>query len=376
MGWAERLPNGLYRACWRDDAGRKRSKSGIKGEAAAKRFAGEQESKQRRGDPTALGRMPTWGDWSARWVAARQAEDSTAKQDRFRIDKYLTPRWADVRINRITRTDVQAWVNELLNTEVGRDEDDEPRYLSPATVDRIYRLLSASLKAAALDDDIPLAVSPCRKIEIPDASPGHEHFLTRAEFLLILKYLNDPWRSMAELLVWTGMRFGEAAGLHWQRVDLENGLIDVVETWDPVSARIKTYPKGKARRTVPIPVHLLPALRRQVDRHETPEGKCGVRHKAGGAPCRSGLVVPGPEGGPMHGQNFGRRDWSSAVNAAGIGPTRLHDLRHTYASWLVQAGIPLQEVQRLLGHKSILTTQRYAHLGTSQNERVLAALNL
>jgi integrase len=72
--------------------------------------------------------------------------------------------------------------------------------------------------------------------------------------------------------------------------------------------------------------------------------------------------------------NFGRRQWATAVGLAGVDHVRLHDLRHTTASWLVQAGITLQEVQRILGHASIVTTGRYSHLGDSQDAAVRAAL--
>lgn len=375
MAWAEQLPSGKWRAVWRNAEGRSRSKSGIKSKPAAERFAGEQESKARRGDPTDLGKMPTWGDWCPIWLGARQTEASTSKQDLLRVRKYLVPKWSAHRLNRITRTHVQAWVNELLDFQIGVDAEDEPRFLSPATIDRIYRLFSASMKAATLDEDVPLLVSPCRDIDIPDAAPGHEHFLTRLEHSMVAALMNDPWRAMVEMLGGTGMRFGEAAGLHWQRVDFDKMLIDIVETWEPVSGKIKPYPKGVARRAVPIPDWLLPTLQAQLERAGAHAGKCGVSHRPGGAACRSALVIPAPKGGPMDGANLGRRDWATAVTAAGIGHTRLHDLRHSYASWLVQDGVMLQEVQRLLGHKSILTTQRYAHLGTSQNERVLAALN-
>lgn len=376
MPWVEKLPSGKWRGGWRDDTGRKRSRSGFRTRPAALRFAGEQESKARRGDPSFVARAPTWGDWRDQWLAARRVEASTAKQDSVRVGRYLTPRWDGQRLNRITRREVQAWVNELLDTpayrqRVSDDEDDGPRTLSPATVDRIYRLFSASMKAAVLDGKI--AASPCVGITIPTAAPGHERYLTRAEFDLIAYRLREPWRSMALVLVGTGMRFGEAAGLHWQRVDLAAGLIDIVETWDPASGTVKGYPKGKSRRSVPIPGWLRETLEALIDRQGEPGHSCGLRHSSS-VRCRSGLVIPAPEGGAMDGHNFGRRDWADAVVLAGVGHVRLHDLRHTYASWLVQDGISLQEVQRLLGHASIVTTQRYAHLGTSQHARTLAAL--
>lgn len=77
----------------------------------------------------------------------------------------------------------------------------------------------------------------------------------------------------------------------------------------------------------------------------------------------------------MDGHNFGQRDLHVAAELAGVAPLRLHDARHSYASWLRQAGVALEEIQRLLGHASSVTTQRYAALGESQYDQILAALN-
>lgn len=363
MPWAEQLPNGLWRACWRDQANRKRSLAGIKNKATALRIAGEHEAKNRRGETTATGRCPTWGDWCPMWVAARVVEPSTAEIDALRVERYLKPRWATRRLNSIARSDVQAWVNELASGD-----------LAPATVEKVYRLLSSSMTAAVRDERIPVIVNPCTGVKLPTIAPGHERFLTRAEVGVIVYFLDPVYQLAVQLAAGTGMRWGELAGLHWQRVDLGTGLIDIIETWDPTAQRVKSYPKGHNRRTVPIPTWLAASLGDALDRVPAGAQDCGQPHARGGARCRSALVAPGPQGGPMNGRNFGRREWDRACRMAGLEPPRLHDLRHTYASWLVQDGIPLQEVQRLLGHASIVTTQRYAHLGSSQNDRVLAVL--
>jgi integrase len=381
MPWVKPLPNGKFRACWRDDMGTERSRSGFNQEAAAKRYAGEQEGKSRRGELSRDGRAPKWGDWCDEWLARRRVASGTARQDAVRIDKHLRPHWANQRMNRITNSMVQDWINELSVTPAtvskpkrpGKDYAPPPvRYLSPATVTRIYHLFSASMKAAVIDGRI--AASPCVGVKIAPAAPGHERYLTRTEFDNILFHLAEPYRTAAVILTGTGMRFGELAGLHWARVDLEQGLLHVIETWDPVDRVVKPFPKGKVARTVPIVSWVRDALTTQLDRLAgEPAGNCGQTHTAG-VKCRSPLVVTLPGGSPLDGHNFGQREWARAVKLSGVGHARPHDLRHSYASWLVQDGVPLQEVQRLLGHVSIITTQRYANLGDSQNEKVRAAL--
>ena len=70
-----------------------------------------------------------------------------------------------------------------------------------------------------------------------------------------------------------------------------------------------------------------------------------------------------------------RRHWQPALKRAHLEPGTVHDLRHTYASWLRQAGVDLEVVQRLLGHATILTTQRYTHFGADAHRTARDALD-
>lgn len=361
MPWAEKLPSGRYRACWRDDAGRQRSRSSFVQEAQALRWAGEQEGKTRRGELVSTGRSPSWEAWCAEWLQLRRVEPSTARQDAMRIRKHLQPKWGKQRLNRITRPQIQAWVNTLERADG----------LAPATVQRVYHLMSASMKAAVYAGI--LAVNPCSGIVLPTPEPGHERFLTRGEFDLALANMGEPCRSAAIGLATTGMRFGELAGLHWDQVDMLGGTITVLLTWDEADRRVKAYPKSKKQRTIPIPTALR-GLLEQLWEADPPTRSCGLEH-AGRRKCASSLVFTAAEGGPLDSGNLRHRQFAPALAAAGIAPARLHDLRHSYASWLVQAGVPLQAVGDLLGHASLATTMRYAHFGTTQHDMIRDVLD-
>ena len=165
---------------------------------------------------------------------------------------------------------------------------------------------------------------------------------------------------MALLLAGTGLRWGEAAGLHVERTS--DDWVDVVDVWDQRARIMKPYPKGKRRRHVPLPAWVEIA---------DDTGPCGLEHA--GRRCRTSLVIPSTRGSVMDSGRF-RTRWDAACLAAGVGHVRPHDLRHTYASWLLQAGVSLAEVGRLLGHTSPLTTQRYAHLAETPSRAVLDAV--
>lgn len=370
MAYAQQLSSGRWRGCYLDGNKKKAYVPGTfprKERARDAAVIAEAESREFGWkDPTAAGKL--YADWVAEWWPSRTVEASTLKSDLQRMNLYVLGRWGETRLHEIGRGDVKAWANELAATPNGRGEDDygEPYLLSPATVRQYVALLSGSL-AAAVDEGI-LPGNPAARLKLPPPAPAHERFLTHTEYAAILNHLpSDRDRLIADSLVNTGLRFGEFAGAHWARVNEVSAVLRVVETWDPVAGRVKAYPKGKRLREVPVSAELLERWRGFVR-----GDRCGKSHTTGR--CQSGLIVTGPQGEPLYAHNWGTRVWAPAVEAAGVGHVRVHDLRHTYASWLLQGGRSLAEVGKLLGHMSTTTTARYAWLEKSNRGDVLEAL--
>ena len=359
MAWAEKLPSGKYRGVYRDAGGKRRSAGTFTHKPRAERAAAAAEERARRAlAANGEGFKIPWGQWCDDWWPTRNVEPSTLKVDAYRRAKHLDPRWSAVPLGAIRRHDVEAWAATLRRDGLG-----------PASVRRVVRLLSVSLEAAV--DAQHIEANPASRIKLSTEPPAPERFLTREEYAAIRAHLpTTDDQFVADLLVYTGMRWGEMSGLHWHRVDLARGFLQVVETYDDSTSRIKAYPKGKAARPIPLTPELVKGLRERQGRMRA-AGGCGVEHTNG--KCRSGLVVTTPGGRPLRNSNW-TPTWRMAVDMSGVGHVRPHDLRHTFASWLLQAGIPLAEVSRLLGHSSLRTTERYAHLAEPPNEAVLAAL--
>lgn len=379
MAWAETLPAGGFRGCYRNAEGKKRSsKTGDDGRPFVRRkqaeawALGQEEKSRRTGRDLTAGRMP-WGRWCDEWLPTRRIEAST-KRSGAPILRNVRERWDAVPLNEIAPMALRRWVREL-----------EQRY-APSSIEKHFYLLSASLKAAQAEGLID--VNPCRGVELPPLPPAEERYLTDAEISQIMYRLDGPYRVLGEILVGTGMRLSEACGLHWHRVNLARGTVDVIETWDLDDNAMKAYPKGKKRRTVPMTEELVELLVRWRDMHGGGEGVCGRDHARYAAArrraeargidptdrCQSALVVPGPKGAPLNNHGFGKRHWKRAVTKAGIVGATPHALRHTYASRLLTAGVSLARVQKLLGHESIVTTERYAHLIDDGHDEVRAAL--
>ena len=152
----------------------------------------------------------------------------------------------------------------------------------------------------------------------------------------------------------TGMRKGEILPLTWDQVDLTARIIRLTDT------------KNGEGRDLPINDDLLATLQ-AIPRHlHTQEGKDG---RAEGYSCLY-VFCDGT------GQPFGnvRRSFETASREAEITDFRFHDLRHTFASWLVMNGTDLNTVKELLGHKTIEMTLRYAHLSPDHKRRAVAGL--
>ncbi|WP_022906649.1 tyrosine-type recombinase/integrase [Curtobacterium sp. B18] len=245
----------------------------------------------------------------------------------------------------ITRHDVKAWAADLLTS--GMD---------PATVQRCVALLSASL-VAAVDAGI-ITANPASRLRLANADNTRERYLTKDEAFRLLDEIPEGIpRAMAAMFFGTGLRWGEAAGATLQRLDSDSGVFRVAETWDDKLKQPKDYPKGRRRRTVPVPDWTLAYLEPLV------------------VARRGGFIFLSADGTPLDHHNYRSRIWIPAVKRAGLDDVHLHDARHTYASWLTQDGVPLDEVGRLLGHVSPLTMHRYAHLAETPSVAVFGALS-
>lgn len=153
----------------------------------------------------------------------------------------------------------------------------------------------------------------------------------------------DHLRPMVLLALNTGLRRGELFNLTWPDVDLERRLLTV---------------KGhgaKSGQTRHIPLN-----------DEAHEVLTGWRHEGA-----RGLVFPNREGKRLDNINTA---WAGLLEAASIAGFRFHDLRHTFASKLVMAGIDLNTVRELLGHSDLKMTLRYAHLAPEHKAQAVARL--
>lgn len=379
MAWTKLLPSGKHQGLYRDGNGKEKSAGSFPHKKAALNAATLKEAESRSGgwrDPAAAARP--WGEWCAEWWPTRKLEASTAANEAGFRDHHLMPKWEDVPLGGITRQDGRKWIAELMATErripaAEHKRREDPKYkpvvqlLAASSVQRIFGIFSASLMAAVDAEIIP--ANPLYKLKLPQRAPAQERYLTKAEYQALDGMLDSKRdAAVVGLLIGSGMRWGEALGLHSQRVDRERMMIHIVETWDEASGMIKPYPKGKLARSVPLQDWVAKLLD---ELGTVATATCGHAHQAGR--CRSGLVLHSP-GEMTNLDNWRKRVWTPALNAAGIGHARPHDLRHTYASWLIQSGVPLAEVSRLLGHASQTTTERYAHLAELPADHVAAAL--
>jgi integrase len=161
------------------------------------------------------------------------------------------------------------------------------------------------------------------------------------------EHFADHLEPIVLTLLNTGLRFGELTQLRWAAVDLRSRLLTV----DGDTA------KSELTRYVPMPAEVLSILARW-----RMQKRAGPRD----------LVFPGKHGRPLVDI---KTAWKPLLRRAAIEQFRLHDLRHTYASKLVQRGVDLYKVQRLLGHASPAMTQRYAHLAPDHLAAAVAVLD-
>jgi integrase len=203
--------------------------------------------------------------------------------------------------------------------------------VKPATMNRELATLKKAFNLARRDWEWWTDNPVCR-VSMEKENNSRDRWLTVEEEQRLLTAA-APWlRELVVFAIYTGMRMGEILALTWAGVDLVRRMVTVFRS------------KNGERRTIPVNTTVLDLLK----------DKCAARTGT------TDIVFHSHSHTPLDGSNI-RRALITALDITKIHDLHFHDLRHTFATRIVQAGIDLYKVQRLLGHKSPIMTQRYAH---------------
>jgi integrase len=156
-----------------------------------------------------------------------------------------------------------------------------------------------------------------------------------------------PFGPLAIFCVGTGVRPEEAFGADWDDVDLEAQVLTVRRAF--AKGRLKTYPKTvRSRRRVPLRAKVVDALEQL-----TP---------------RRGILFPTRGGGRIDINNWRSREWVPALEAAGVEHRRIYDMRHTFATWSLAAGMGIFTLARRMGTSVLMIDRTYGHLAHDAEE--------
>jgi integrase len=302
----------------RKEAQRLRSEVVLGGDPAAKR--------------TAKRNTITYAELAAKHLDyAKSYQKSPANTERI-IRLHLLPKWGKMRLDEINQPAVAKWLADMRTGG-----------LAPATVEKIRVMLNRSFELALRWDMEGVIKNPVKGIPRKPINNARERYLSPAEAKRLMAAVenssNPQLKYIVGLLLLTGARVSELLHAEWRHIDLDK------KQW-----LIPTSKTGKARH-VPLSAQAIKLLS-SVPRFD-----------------RCPYVLPNPA--TMAPYVSIKRVWQTARDDAFLNDLRIHDLRHSAASFMINAGIDLFAVGRVLGHADHKSTMRYSHLA---NDTLLAAV--
>lgn len=284
-------------------------------------------------DP-ARGRV-TFGEYALAWPGSRaDLKPKTRHQYHSLLALHILPIWRTVPLVKVTFEGLTEWVARLALGGLG-----------PSGIRQSVFVMSAALDHAMRGGRI--RSNPAHGLGLPRPQRRDYVYLTH-EQLHALAAEARPGRVFVLLLGYTGLRWGEATALRVCDIDLARRRIDVRRAFSDVGGRvILGTPKSHQTRTVPIPPFLAREIAGAVTGKDVDD-----------------LVFTTPSGSVLRLPNWRRDVFIPSRVRAGLGDRfRVHDLRHTAAALMIQAGYPPKMLQEIMGHASITTTlDLYGHL--------------
>ena len=310
----------------------------------------------------ATGPQQTLSAFLEKWleqVVKLTKRPNTYKGYRSNVEHHLIPSLGHIKLQKLTIGHLQAFYAERSAT------------LKPRTLSQINAALSSALDDALKQGFIGRNVA--KLVDLPSIERYEGQILTVEQARKLLEEARDSrLDALLFVAVTTAMRRGELIALRWSDIDLGKGILQVRHNLAYVRGMgyVQGEPKSKAgRRKIALPTVVIDALKEhQVKQLE-------ARTRVGDRWQDRGLVFCRADGGYFNGDKV----WylfKRLLKAAGLPDVRFHDLRHSAATVLLAAGVPLKVVSELLGHSSIaITADIYAHVLPEMQQEVVKKMD-
>ena len=287
---------------------------------------------------------PTFGEFYEKWIASKHnLKKSSLLSYEHSFKLHILPTFGEMSLDKIGPVDVQAWVNDLAESD-----------LSPPTVGKCFRYFRACMKQAEAWGKIDKA--PTVKINLPRPSYEEMTFLEYSEIVRVLNVTEEPEKTLFSVLAFSGLRLGEALALRWKDIDFGVSRIRVARSW---SLGEFTSPKTKTSKRN---VKMMPVLEKVLIEHRQRQGR----------PQQDALLFSFDGTQPLDPANV-RKRFLEALDAAGVGHCTLHSLRHSYASLMLSVGTSVKDLQNALGNASAtITLNVYSHLMKEDMDKPVA----
>lgn len=273
--------------------------------------------------------------------------EHTMRTKKYIIDLKILPYFGQKRVNDITAADIRRWQNELIK-----------KGYSPTYLKTINNQLSAIFNYAVKYYD--LKGNPCTKAGSIGKSRAEEmSFWTIDEFRQFVDCIMDKRQSYMSFMIlyWTGMRLGELLALTPADIDLDKHTISITKSYQRLGKKdVVTPPKTpKSKRLITIPEFLVVDIKDYMDSlYEVQEDD---------------RLFPVTK-------YFLEHEMQRGIKASGVKRIRIHDLRHSHASMLVELGFSPLEIADRLGHEKIETTlNTYSHLYPNKQIKIADRLD-
>lgn len=285
-----------------------------------------------------------WLDiWAAEYLGDRKPGTLAAYLSNIKI--YLKPAFGAVKLSDLHPHAVQSFVNGLT-------------HLSPSSVRLAHKVLHVAMEKAVQLDYIPR--NPATKCILPKDETKDIKPLDDAQAALLLAAAKGTdMEHIITIALFTGLRMSEIAGLTWDSVDMEKGILTIDKQLVRPSYKIdKTFnsPKGGKSRIISVAPSVIATLKVQHIK------QLEMRIRAGTAwSNENNLIFTQEDGTPFY-QWLIAKNFRALLDDAGLQGVRFHDLRHTYAVNAIRAGDDIKTIQGNLGHTTAaFTLDKYGH---------------